>query len=243
MVSIEHESSSVGTTKSARRAATRSFRQSSPRYGGPEVQCYEVGYWSDSDMELDGGRVECKDEIERNVDLIEDELAETEEEPEDELGGTEEEEPDSVQYNVAELTEQGQRLTIAQGGYGGLGNVCNASVSRKRGLNNSSSDDDSKNTDGTSLIIGSPGSKVVLILELKSIADVGLVGMPNAGKSTLLGALSKEKPLVGDYAFTTLRPNLGKLRYDDLSATVTDIPGLIKGAQLHMQTADLGMHF
>lgn len=75
-----------------------------------------------------------------------------------------------------------------------------------------------------------PGSEAVLVLELKSIADVGLVGMPNAGKSTLLGALSRAKPIVGHYAFTTLRPNLGNLNYDDFSITVADIPGLIRGA-------------
>lgn len=87
---------------------------------------------------------------------------------------------------------------------------------------------------------GSPGSETVLILELKSIADVSFVGMPNAGKSTLLGAISRAKPAVGDYAFTTLRPNLGNLNYDDLSITVADIPGLIKGAH---QNRGLGHAF
>ncbi|KAK6159053.1 hypothetical protein DH2020_006367 [Rehmannia glutinosa] len=78
--------------------------------------------------------------------------------------------------------------------------------------------------------IGLTGSEVVLLLELKSIADVGLVGMPNAGKNTLLGALSRAKPIVGHYAFTTLRPNLGNLNYNDLSITVADITGLIREA-------------
>ncbi|KAJ6807773.1 putative GTP-binding protein OBGM, mitochondrial [Iris pallida] len=89
-------------------------------------------------------------------------------------------------------------------------------------------DDDDDSAPSTS---GTPGSEAVLILELKSIADVGLVGMPNTGKSTLLGAMSKAKPTVGHYAFTTLRPNIGNLNYDDyFSMTVADIPGLIKGA-------------
>jgi len=90
------------------------------------------------------------------------------------------------------------------------------------------------------LLAGSPGVETVLILELKSIAHVSFVGMPNAGKSTLLGAISRAKPAVGDYAFTTLRPNLGNLNYDDLSITVADIPGLIKGAH---QNRGLGHAF
>ncbi|KAI3886931.1 hypothetical protein MKW92_027850, partial [Papaver armeniacum] len=89
----------------------------------------------------------------------------------------------------------------------------------------------SDDEDLPSLSIGLPGSESVLILELKSIADVGLVWMPNAGKSTLLGDISKAKPMVGHYAFTTLRPSIGKLNYNDFfSVTVADIPGIIKGA-------------
>uniref|UniRef100_A0A2C9WPB3 OBG-type G domain-containing protein n=2 Tax=Manihot esculenta TaxID=3983 RepID=A0A2C9WPB3_MANES len=123
-----------------------------------------------------------------------------------------------IHYDVAELTKLGQQIIVARGGEGGLGNVSSPDVSKKA------------NEDQSCLSIGLPGSEAVLLLELKSIADVGLVGMPNAGKSTLLGALSRAKPRVGHYAFTTLRPNLGKLNFDDFSITVADIPGLIKGA-------------
>lgn len=147
------------------------------------------------------------------------------------------EEEQEMKYNVAELTEQGQRLTIARGGVGGLGNVFTSKVSKKPKLStNPGVDRDSTielevfDGDRSLLSAGLPGSEAILVLELKSIADVSLVGIPNAGKSTLLGAISKAKPVVGYYAFTTLRPNLGKLNYDDLSFTVADIPGLIKGA-------------
>lgn len=158
----------------------------------------------------------------------------------DEMEDTEdeEEEEEHIEYNVAELTEPGQRIVVAHGGEGGLGNV---SLSKSyKNLNHKKHDglekvdnievEEDEAEDNSSLTIGSSGSESVLILELKSIADVGLVGMPNAGKSTLLGALSKAQPRIGHYAFTTLRPNLGKLTYDDLSVTVADIPGLIKGA-------------
>lgn len=150
----------------------------------------------------------------------------------------EEEEEEHIEYNVAELTEPGQRIVVAHGGEGGLGNV---SLSKSYKHSNHKKCDGLEKVDNieveedeaesnSSLTVGSFGSESVLILELKSIADVGLVGMPNAGKSTLLGALSKAQPRIGHYAFTTLRPNLGNLTYDDLSITVADIPGLIKGA-------------
>uniref|UniRef100_A0A7N0ULR1 Uncharacterized protein n=2 Tax=Kalanchoe fedtschenkoi TaxID=63787 RepID=A0A7N0ULR1_KALFE len=211
-------------SESSRNLSTGSFQQSSPGYGGSKVQCYEVGFWSEGDdTEVDGGQTEWEDELEEREEEPQGKLIELKEELE--------ETDDGLQYNVAELTEQGQRMTIAQGGRGGLGNVCFSRVYRKQGSRNLPNKDDYEDDDdGSSLIVGAPGSKVVLILELKSIADIGLVGMPNAGKSTLLGALSKAKPQVGHYAFTTLRPNLGKLTYDDFSVTVADIPGLIKGA-------------
>ncbi|KAI7750774.1 hypothetical protein M8C21_028347 [Ambrosia artemisiifolia] len=155
----------------------------------------------------------------------------------DEMEESEQEE-EQIEYNVAELTEPGQRIIVAHGGEGGLGNVSLSKsykkYSKKKHDGLEKADDievqEDENDDTSSLTTGSPGSESVLILELKSIADVGLVGMPNAGKSTLLGALSKAQPRIGHYAFTTLRPNLGNLTYDDVSVTVADIPGLIKGA-------------
>uniref|UniRef100_A0A5B7B8S3 GTP-binding protein OBGM n=1 Tax=Davidia involucrata TaxID=16924 RepID=A0A5B7B8S3_DAVIN len=149
------------------------------------------------------------------------------------------EENEHIQYNVAELTEQGQRIIVARGGEGGLGNISSTKGSKnpnlmKHGVQGDNAFDpevsDDDDDDEHSLGAGLPASEVVLVLELKSIADVGLVGMPNAGKSTLLGAISRAKPTVGHYAFTTLRPNLGNLNYDDFSFTVADIPGLIRGA-------------
>ncbi|KAH7672744.1 P-loop containing nucleoside triphosphate hydrolase protein [Dioscorea alata] len=147
----------------------------------------------------------------------------------------EEEEEEIVNYSVAELTQVGQRLLVARGGEGGLGN---ASIKKdnKYFRNGKRYDDSSdlEHLDGereAPLTAGQPGTEAVLILELKSIADVGLVGMPNAGKSTLLGAISRAKPAVGHYAFTTLRPNIGNLTYEDFfSVTVADIPGIIRGA-------------
>ncbi|XP_047317582.1 probable GTP-binding protein OBGM, mitochondrial [Impatiens glandulifera] len=138
----------------------------------------------------------------------------------------EEEEKEYIQYNVAELIEAGQRLIIACGGEGGSGNVSSSKFNKNETDLEGSEEDESP----SSIHAGTPGSEVLLLLELKSIADVGFVGMPNAGKSTLLGAISRAKPKDGHYAFTTLRPNLGNLNYDDLKITVADLPGLIKGA-------------
>ncbi|CAM6019348.1 unnamed protein product [Sphagnum balticum] len=125
-----------------------------------------------------------------------------------------------VQYSVAEFITPGQSLAMAKGGEGGRGN---AAMARGTGSQKALPSHDHEP--------GLPGSEAILLLELKMIADVGLVGAPNAGKSTLLGALSRAKPAVGHYAFTTLRPNIGKLEYEDFfSMTVADIPGLIRGA-------------
>ncbi|MED6152801.1 hypothetical protein PIB30_095437 [Stylosanthes scabra] len=154
-------------------------------------------------------------------------------------------EKQDILYNVAEVTEEGQRIIIARGGEGGLGNVSTYKDSRntltaKPGSTQDISNSEDHDSDHSSLSAGLPGSETVLVLELKSIADVSFVGMPNAGKSTLLGAISRAKPSVGSYAFTTLRPNLGNLNFDDLSITVADIPGLIKGAH---QNRGLGHAF
>ncbi|KAA8543882.1 hypothetical protein F0562_021941 [Nyssa sinensis] len=145
------------------------------------------------------------------------------------------EENECIQYDVAELTEPGQQIIVARGGEGGLGNVSHAKGSKSHLMKREVQRDDDFNLEASdddehSLGVGLPGSEVLLVLELKSIADVGLVGIPNAGKSTLLGAISRAKPRVGHYAFTTLRPNLGNLNYDDFSVTVADIPGIIRGA-------------
>ena len=106
---------------------------------------------------------------------------------------------------------------------GGLGNAC---ISKDVRLCKAHRQDEMDR-----LSTGQPGTETSLILELKSIADVGLVGLPNAGKSTLLTTLLRAHPEIADYAFTTLRPNIGSLTYEDyFSVKVADIPGLIKGA-------------
>eukprot|EP01018_Ginkgo_biloba_P021587 Gb_39094 [translate_table: standard] len=155
-------------------------------------------------------------------------------------------EEEMIQYSVAEFIDPGQRLLVACGGDGGRGNVAMGKDSRSpKAISRDEHDsgDGLENIDmetgyGSQMGLsrpehepGQPGSEAVLILELKTIADIGLVGAPNAGKSTLLGAISRAKPSVGHYAFTTLRPNIGKLEYEDFfCVTVADIPGLIKGA-------------
>ncbi|XP_045808213.1 probable GTP-binding protein OBGM, mitochondrial [Trifolium pratense] len=154
-------------------------------------------------------------------------------------------EKQEILNNVAELTEEGQQIIVARGGEGGLGNVSNHKDSRKptttqAGVGQQITNIPAPDSVNSSLSAGLPGSETVLILELKCIADVSFVGMPNAGKSTLLGAISRAKPAVGHYAFTTLRPNLGNMNYDDMSITVADIPGLIKGAH---QNRGLGHAF
>lgn len=126
---------------------------------------------------------------------------------------------------VGDLVREGQRLLVARGGEGGRGNTCFKSSTRQaprfaeRGLD---------------------GDELWLTLSLKLLADIGLVGLPNAGKSSLLAALTRAKPKVAAYPFTTLEPNLGVLWLGDQSVVIADIPGLIEGAS---EGAGLGHRF
>ncbi|HEX4331810.1 MAG TPA: GTPase ObgE [Usitatibacter sp.] len=117
---------------------------------------------------------------------------------------------------IADLSKDGERALLAKGGRGGLGN-----------LNFKSS----TNRSPRQFTRGEQGEKKNLELELRVLADVGLLGMPNAGKSTLIRAVSSARPKVADYPFTTLQPNLGVVRVDESrSFVMADIPGLIEGA-------------
>jgi GTP-binding protein len=116
---------------------------------------------------------------------------------------------------LADLVGAGTEMVVASGGHGGLGNAALSSSKRK--------------APGFALL-GEPGDELTVVLELKVVADIGLVGFPSAGKSSLIAALSRARPKIADYPFTTLVPNLGVVTAGDTTFTVADVPGLIEGA-------------
>ena len=127
---------------------------------------------------------------------------------------------------IGEITEDGQELVIARGGKGGLGNWHFRSATNQTPLHSQE---------------GEAGEERIVEIELKLIADVGLVGFPNAGKSTLLAAMSEAKPKIADYPFTTLEPNLGVVSSSDYrSFVMADIPGIIEDAH---EGKGLGLRF
>lgn len=126
---------------------------------------------------------------------------------------------------MADLVAPGTQFTVARGGFGGLGNAALANKQRK--------------APGFALK-GEPGEQRDVVLELKSMADVGLVGFPSAGKSSLISVLSAARPKIGDYPFTTLQPNLGVVDMGTDAFTIADVPGLIPGAS---EGKGLGLDF
>jgi len=126
---------------------------------------------------------------------------------------------------IADLTEPGMRIVVAPAGQGGLGNAALASAKRK--------------APGFALL-GTAGYEGDVVLELKTLADVALVGYPSAGKSSLIAALSAARPKIADYPFTTLHPNLGVVQAGEVRYTIADVPGLIEGAS---EGKGLGLEF
>jgi len=126
---------------------------------------------------------------------------------------------------VVDMITPGMRFVAAPGGLGGLGNAALASPKRK--------------APGFALL-GTPGWEGDLVLELKTVADVALVGFPSAGKSSLIAAVSAARPKIADYPFTTLHPNLGVVQAGDIRFTIADVPGLIEGAS---EGRGLGLEF
>ena len=116
---------------------------------------------------------------------------------------------------IEDLTKSGQKIIVSNGGKGGLGNVrFKSSINRAP----------RKKTDG------SKGESFWVWLQLKVIADIGIIGMPNSGKSSLLSVLTSAKPKIANYPFTTINPNLGVANYNNKEIILADIPGLIEGA-------------
>lgn len=132
---------------------------------------------------------------------------------------------DDKETLIADMNEPGQRLVLLKGGDGGFGNEHYKT---------------STNQAPRKALPGFPGEELWVWLRLKLIADVGLVGLPNAGKSTLLASVTRARPKIGDYPFTTLHPNLGVVYQDDREFVIADIPGLIEGAH---EGAGLGTRF
>lgn len=126
---------------------------------------------------------------------------------------------------LVDLIEPGMRFVAAQGGQGGLGNAALATTKRK--------------APGFALL-GTPGWEGDVVLELKTVADIALVGFPSAGKSSLIAAISAARPKIAEYPFTTLHPNLGVVQAGDVRFTVADVPGLIEGAS---EGRGLGLEF
>ncbi|WP_288872474.1 GTPase ObgE [uncultured Microbacterium sp.] len=126
---------------------------------------------------------------------------------------------------LVDMIVPGERYVVAAGGQGGLGNAALATPKRK--------------APGFALL-GTPGYEGDVVLELKTVADIALVGYPSAGKSSLIGAISAARPKIADYPFTTLHPNLGVVQVGDFRYTVADVPGLIEGAS---EGRGLGLEF